>query len=61
MCYNDTSKNKGDLKMKTYIARKDMGDGYKVEYRVKAESKEEAEKKIREISGEPKMTVKEKA
>lgn len=47
--------------MKTYIARKDMGDGYKVEYRVKAENKEEAEKKIREISGEPKMTVKEKA
>lgn len=45
--------------MKTYVAKKDLGEGYKVEYRVKAENKEEAQKKISEISGEQKITVKE--
>lgn len=45
--------------MKTYVAKKDLGDGYKVEYRVKAETKEEAQAKICKISGEEKITVKE--
>lgn len=45
--------------MKTYTAKKDMGEGYKAEYRVKAETKEEAAKKIREISGENTIKVSE--
>lgn len=45
--------------MKTYSAKKDMGSGFSVEYRVKAESKEEALRKIREISGEYILKVKE--
>ena len=55
----NTEIKKGIKKMKTYVAKKDLGEGYKVEYRVKAENKEEAQKKISEISGEQKITVKE--
>lgn len=45
--------------MKRFKANKDMGEGYSVEYRVFAETKEEATEKIRKLSGEYKIIVKE--
>lgn len=38
--------------MKTYIAKRELAPTYNAEYRVKAESKEEALAKIRKITGE---------
>ena len=38
--------------MKTYKAKRNLGDNYTAEYSVKAESKEEAERKIFEMTGE---------
>lgn len=38
--------------MKTFTAKRNISDGYSVEYRVKAENKDEAMKKIYEMSGE---------
>ena len=38
--------------MKIYTAKKDMGNGFSAQYKVKAENLEEARKLIREISGE---------
>ena len=36
--------------LKTFVAKKDLGEGYRTEYRVKAEDKQTALEKIREIS-----------
>ena len=38
--------------MKTYKANRSLGDNYTAEYFVKADSKEEAERKIFEMTGE---------
>lgn len=38
--------------MKTYKAKRSLGDNYTAEYFVKADSKEEAEHKIFEMTGE---------
>lgn len=38
--------------MKTYKAKRSLGDNYIAEYFVKADSKEEAERKIFEMTGE---------
>lgn len=38
--------------MKIYTAKKDMGNGFSAQYKVKAENLEQAKELIREISGE---------
>ena len=45
--------------MKMFIAKKEHDNGYRTEYRIKAETKEEALEKIRKISGEYSISVKE--
>ena len=45
--------------MKRFKATKDMGNGYSAEYRVFAENKDEALEKIRKISGEYTIKIKE--
>lgn len=49
---NTERNKKGNFKMKIYTAKKDMGNGFSAQYKVKAENLEEARKLIREISGE---------